>query len=69
MNAVAAISILLDLLNAITRISAQLQAVSGLIKKAQSEGRDLTDAELQQVVDADDAARKALEDAIKGQRN
>lgn len=34
-------------------------------EKARSEGRDLSDAELQAFRDADDAARKALEEAIK----
>lgn len=65
MNTLSAISLLLDLLNLITKVTAQMKQVSELIKQAQAAGRDLTPAELQQVADADTAARKALEDAIK----
>ncbi len=57
MGAELAVSLLLGLLDRATQIGA-------LIKTAQSEGRDITSAELDTLVAADDAARKALNDAI-----
>lgn len=57
MDPVTAITLLLGLLDKATQIGA-------LITKAQKEGRDITSAELKQLVAADDEARKLLNDAI-----
>lgn len=57
MNAALAISLLTELLK-------QAAAISVLVRQAQSEGRDLTPAELDAVVSSDDQARVALVDAI-----
>lgn len=57
MNAALAVQLLLGLLNNAT-------AIGSLLKQAQAEGRDITDAELAALTAADDAARKALVDAI-----
>ena len=57
MGAEVAITLILGLLDRATQISQ-------LLKTAQSEGRDITAAELQGLRDADDAARAALEKAI-----
>lgn len=56
-TAALAIQLLLGLLDRATQIGA-------LISKAQAEKRDITPAELDQLVAADDAAKKALQDAI-----
>lgn len=45
-------------------LAARWQAASALIAQAQSEGRDLTGAELDSLTAADDVARKGLVDAI-----
>ncbi|HEU4344758.1 MAG TPA: hypothetical protein VFU31_24650 [Candidatus Binatia bacterium] len=55
-----AVGLAVDLLTAVTELSARLQAVNGLLQKAHAEGRDLTEAELQSVVAMDDAARERL---------
>ena len=55
------ILIALDLL---IQLTAQVQRVGTLIRNAQAEGRDLTAAELDELRAEDDAARKALQDAI-----
>lgn len=59
--AALAIQLLLGLLDRATQIGA-------LISKAQSEKRDITQAELDVLVAQDDAARKALQDAINAAR-
>jgi len=46
----------------------RVSAVSSLIQTAKSEGRDITEAELDSLVVADDAAKKALESAIAARR-
>lgn len=45
-------------------LASRWQAASSLVAKAQSEGRDLTAAELNSLVAADDTARQGLVDAI-----
>ncbi len=40
--------------------------ISGLIQQAQDEGRDITDEEWATVISDNDAARKALVEAIAG---
>jgi hypothetical protein len=57
---VTAVGLAVDLLTAVTELSARLQAVNMLLQKAHAEGRDLTEAELQSVVKMDDAARERL---------
>ncbi len=57
MDPMTAVTLLLGLLDRATQIGA-------LISKAQAEKRDITAAELDQLVAADDAARKQLQDAI-----
>jgi len=56
-NAAILINLLLGLLDRASTIGA-------LFAKAQSEGRDITDAELDALVADDDAARAALDAAI-----
>lgn len=41
-------------------------AIGALIDKARAEGRDITDAEINDLTAADGVARKALQDAIDG---
>lgn len=57
-NSVILINLLLGLLD-------RAGAISSLLKTAQTEGRDITEAELDQIVAGDDAARAALDAAIK----
>ena len=57
MDVATAIGLLLALIDRTAQIGA-------LIAKAQSEGRDITSAELNTLVAADDAAKKELQDAI-----
>ena len=57
MNAIAALHLLSQLL-------AQAQAVQALLHTAASEGRDVTEDELDGLLVRDDEARKALADAI-----
>jgi hypothetical protein len=57
---VTAVGLAVDLLTAVTELSARLQAVNMLLQKAHAEGRDITEAELQTVVAMDDAARVRL---------
>lgn len=57
MNSVALITLLLGALD-------RAQQIGALISTAQSEGRDVTAAELQALADADTAARQQLVDAI-----
>lgn len=56
-NALVVTNMLLDLLM-------KAQTVSVALQRAHSEGRDLTDAEMQQFVAVDDAARARLQAAI-----
>lgn len=63
-NLVLAVSLLADLAQAGVRLSMALQGVSGLIAKAQAEGRDLTDEEMTALAALDDVARADLEAAI-----
>lgn len=57
MNALTATSLLLQLLT-------QATALGNLIRTAQSEGRDITAAELDALAADDDAARARLQSAI-----
>jgi len=57
MNALAIITLLLQ-------YSDKIAQIGGLLSKAQSEGRDVTDAELDTLFAGDDAARAALAAAI-----
>jgi hypothetical protein len=52
------------LIEAGSQVITQALQVNGLIVKAHREGRDITDAELDEVVKGDDAARRVLVDAI-----
>lgn len=61
MNIDLALTLIITLLNRSTEISA-------LIQKARGQGRDLTDAELDGLVTADDLARAELEEAIRARR-
>ena len=61
MNAAIVIQLLLGLLD-------RASAISALIQTAQNEGRDITDAEMDAVVAADDAAKKSLQDTIDAAR-
>lgn len=56
-----AVSLAVDILSAVSDLTAKLQTVNALLLKAHSEGRDLTDAELDSVRGLDDAARDRLE--------
>lgn len=56
-NAIAIIQLLLS-------YSDKIAQIGGLLSKAQSEGRDVTDAELDTLFAGDDAARAALAAAI-----
>lgn len=60
-GAVAAINLLLGLLDRAAQISSVIQT-------AQSQGRDVTEAELDQLVAQDDAARAKLDQAIAAAR-
>ena len=57
MSIEAALALLIQLIS-------QADAIGRLIQTARGEGRDITDAELDQLALADDAARQALQDAI-----
>jgi len=56
-NLLLAVNVLLPLLQ-------QASTIGAMIQKAQAEGRDLTEAELNSIVAADDAAKAALAAAI-----
>lgn len=45
-------------------LTQQIQSIRSLITKARAEGRDITDAELDELTGRDDAARKRLQDLI-----
>jgi len=57
MNAAVAVSLLVELLK-------QASAISTLVREAQTEGRDITAAELKAIAERDDEARAALVAAI-----
>jgi hypothetical protein len=57
---VTAVGLAVDLLTAVTELSAKIQAVNMLLQKAHAEGRDITDEELKSVVAMDDVARERL---------
>ena len=61
MNAALAIQLLLGLLDRAT-------AIGALLKQAEDEGRDISDAELDALAAADDQARAALVAAIAAAR-
>lgn len=46
MNTLAAVTLLVDGLTAVTQLSSKLQAASATLQKAHSEGREISDAEL-----------------------
>ena len=51
-------------LQLLIQLLAQADAISRLIQTARNEGRDISEAEIDNLVMADDAARQALLDAI-----
>ncbi|MCR4331724.1 MAG: hypothetical protein NUV34_03320 [Sulfuricaulis sp.] len=55
-------------LNLLFGLLDRAQAVGALISKAQAEGRDVSDTELDALAASDDAARAALVQAIKDAR-
>lgn len=63
-NLQTAVSLLADLLTGDIYASAAFGAVSALLAKAHTAGRDITDEELNAVVKDDDLARVKLEAAI-----
>lgn len=65
MNVVSALTTLSELLSLITTVSKHATEITALINKARSEGRDITDAELDGLKGMDDLAKQALDDAIK----
>ena len=60
MNTLAAVTLLVDGLTAVAQLSTKLQAASMTIQKAHTEGRDMTDAELDQIKAMVKAARDRL---------
>lgn len=61
MNALLITQLLLE-------ITKQAQGFAGLLAKAQAEGRDVTDEELNSLVSADDAARARLQALIDARK-
>jgi anti-sigma factor ChrR (cupin superfamily) len=57
---VTAVGLAVDLLTAVTELSAKIQSVNMLLQKAHSEGRDITKEELDTVIAMDDQARERL---------
>jgi len=55
-----AIQILMALIALSGRVVGMIKKVSGIIRSAQAEGRDLTEAEIKQVQSIDDSARASL---------
>jgi len=51
-------------LNLLLQILTQAQGLTALIQKARAEGRDVSEDELDSLVEADDAARVALDAEI-----
>lgn len=65
MDAVQGVNLALALLGSATNLLAQATAISGIVAKAQAEGRStLTDEEWKSVLANDAAARQALIDSI-----
>ena len=54
----------LTALTLLTQLAAQVNALAQLIQRAQAEGRDITNAELDSLASGDTAARVALAAAI-----
>lgn len=65
MNITQAINILMALITLSTRVVGMISTVTKIIKTAQAEGRNLTDAETKLIQGIDDTARKGLVDAIE----
>lgn len=63
-NTVQAVSLAVDLLTLVAETTVKLQQVNALLQKAHSEGRDITDAELDSVKALDDQAKLRLDAAI-----
>ena len=59
-----AVGLAVDLLSAVSELTLRLQTVNALLQKAHSEGRELTQAELDSVASLDDVARDKLAKAI-----
>ncbi len=57
----------LALLTLLLQYTDRISQISSLLQTAQSEGRDITDAELDQLFAEDDEARQRLQDLISGQ--
>ncbi len=55
---------IIALLGLLLSYTDKLAEIGALLTKAQNEGRDVTSAELDTLFSGDDAARKALQDAI-----
>jgi len=64
-NALQVIELLNSLMSVISVTVEHAQKVGAILKQAQDEGRDVTDAELSKIITEDDVARTALESAIK----
>lgn len=65
-NALKAIDTLTALLTLVQRSSETAQQVSAMIQRAQSEGRDLNDAEMGQIQDLHDEAMERWNERIRG---
>ena len=59
-----AVSMAADLLTVVIHTTAKLQEVNVLLQKARSEGRFITDEELDSIVSKDDAEKLKLDVAI-----
>ena len=64
MGTIEAINLLSQLMTVSMNALATANQVSALIQKAHAEGRDITPAELNSIVTADDTTREALVAAI-----
>jgi hypothetical protein len=67
MSAVAtlkAVSLAVDLLTVTIHLQTKLQEVNALLQKARTEGREITDAELDSIIAKDDAEKLKLDVAI-----
>jgi len=56
-------------ISALLELTIQIQKVAQLIQAARAEGRDISDSELDSLAAEDDAARKALDEAIARARS
>lgn len=63
-NTLTAVSLAVDLLSTVAELTAKFQQVNALLVKAHSEGRDITDAELDAIRKLDDEAKIRLDVAI-----